>query len=171
MNILVVVDMQNDFIDCALGTPEAVAAVPSVIQEVQSKDYDMIFATMDTHGEDYLDHLEGKYLPVKHCLKGTEGWKIHPEIEAELQKRDAVIVEKGTFGSITLAQKIASLKPEKITLCGVCTDICVVSNALLLRAYLPDTPIQVKSLACAGTTPENHQSSLDTMRSCQIDVL
>ena len=81
MNILVVVDMQNDFIDCALGTPEAVAAVPSVIQEVQSKEYDMVFATMDTHGEDYLDHLEGKYLPVKHCLKGTEGWKIQPEIE------------------------------------------------------------------------------------------
>ena len=169
--ILVVVDMQNDFIDCALGTPEAVAAVPSVIHEVQSKDYDMIFATMDTHGEDYMDTQEGKNLPVVHCIKGTDGWQIRPDIAELLTK--AKIYEKPTFGSIALASDLKAMSEEEeieLELIGLCTDICVVSNALLLKASMPEVQISVDAACCAGVTPEKHLAALETMRSCQIQV-
>ncbi len=169
-NVLVVIDMQNDFIDGSLGTLEAKVAVDHVL-ELISKDYDDYFATLDTHNENYMDTLEGKKLPVMHCIKDSEGWKINEQIKTALDQKNCHYSEKPTFGSIQLAEMITALKPDKITLCGVCTDICVISNALLLRAYNPNTIIEVVKDACAGVTVENHQAALKTMQSCQIDII
>ena len=165
---LIVIDMQKDFVDGVLGSPEAVSAVSEVVREVTDPAYTKVYATMDTHTPEYMSTLEGKYLPVPHCIRDTEGWQINEQIAKALRERNAVIVEKGTFGSTDMAVQIAAEKPDEITLCGVCTDICVVSNALLLRAYLPNTEIHVKAIACAGTTPENHEAALKVMKSCQI---
>ena len=141
-NVLVVIDMQNDFIDGSLGTKEACKTVDPVIRLIETSN-DTVFATLDTHGLDYFSTLEGKKLPVEHCIKDTEGCKIKSE----------------------------NLDADKITLCGLCTDICVISNALLLRAKMPNTTIEVIRDACAGTTIENHEAALTAMKSCQIDVL
>lgn len=168
---LIIIDMQNDFIDQALGTPEAPATVPEVCRLIRDESFTHIYATLDTHTEDYMQTLEGKYLPVVHCVKGTEGWQIRPEVKAELDKRDAVYVEKPTFGSVRLAEMLRELDPDDITIAGLCTDICVVNNALLLRSYLPNTPIYASASACAATTPENHQAALSVMRSCQIEII
>jgi nicotinamidase-related amidase len=169
--ILVVVDMQNDFIDGALGTSEAAAIVENVKLKIREYRPEDIFATMDTHGPDYLKTQEGRNLPVEHCIKGTEGWKIRADI-AELL--DGVrIFEKPAFGSIDLARElsgIASNEDIEIEIIGLCTDICVVSNALLLKAFMPEVPICVDAACCAGVTPEKHQAALETMRSCQIEV-
>ena len=169
-SILVVIDMQNDFIDGSLGTSEAKVAVHHVLDLI-SKDYDEYFATLDTHNENYMDTLEGKKLPVLHCIKDSEGWKINEQIKNALDQKSCHYIEKPTFGSIQLAETITALKPDKITLCGVCTDICVISNALLFRAYNPNTIIEVVKDACAGVTIENHQAALKTMQSCQIDII
>ena len=170
--ILVVIDMQNDFIDAALGTKEAVAIVNSVKEKIRSYPVEDVIATMDTHGENYMKTQEGKYLPVPHCIKGSDGWQIRPDI-AELLT-DAKIYEKPTFGSTALAADLKAIAEEEeieLELIGLCTDICVVSNALLLKASMPEVKISVDAACCAGVTPEKHLAALETMRSCQIQVV
>ena len=168
--LLIVVDMQKDFIDGALGTPEAAAIVPKVLGKMLSYPAGDIYATMDTHGEDYLSTQEGRLLPVTHCVRGTEGWALDPTL-ASLVPEDHIF-EKPCFGSVPLAEAIAAL-PEvgQIELIGLCTDICVVSNALLLKAYLPETLLRVDASCCAGVTPEKHLAALETLRSCQVEVV
>ena len=167
--LLIVIDMQNDFIDGSLGTEEAQAIVPAVVEKIASYPPKDIVATMDTHGADYLKTQEGKNLPVKHCIKGTDGWQIRPEIAALLGK--AKIYEKPTFGCERLAADLKAVKGLKeVEIVGLCTDICVVSNALLIKAALPELKISVDSACCAGVTPEKHLAALETMRSCQIEV-
>ena len=168
--LLIVIDMQNDFIDGSLGTKEAQAIVPAVAAKIASYPPKDIVATMDTHGADYLRTQEGKKLPVKHCIKGTDGWQIRPEIAALLGR--ARIYEKPTFGCEQLAQDLKQVKGLKeVEIVGLCTDICVVSNALLIKAALPELRITVDSACCAGVTPEKHLAALETMRSCQIEVV
>ena len=169
--ILIVIDMQNDFIDAALGTKEAVAIVDAVKKKIWTYPARDIIASMDTHGENYMETQEGKYLPVSHCIKGTKGWEIRPDI-AELLK-GAKIYEKPTFGSTALAADLKALSEKEeieLELIGLCTDICVVSNALLLKAAMPEVKISVDPSCCAGVTPEKHMAALETMRSCQIQV-
>ncbi|MBR4164320.1 MAG: cysteine hydrolase [Solobacterium sp.] len=170
MNVLIVVDMQNDFIDGALGTAEAVKIVDRVTEEIGKDCYDQVIATLDTHEENYMQTLEGKYLPVPHCIDGTEGWKIRKEIMDALEKRNALLIKKPTFGSEVLVEKIKELQPDTITLVGLCTDICVISNALLLRAACRNTEMGVVQDCCAGVTPEKHEAALKVMESCQIQV-
>lgn len=172
---LIVIDMQNDFIDGSLGTAEAVAIVPAAaarIREARAEGY-AVFATLDTHGEDYLDTAEGKKLPVRHCIRGTAGWRLNPEIEAALG--DAEAVEKPTFGSVRLPEMLREAAgeagPREIEVIGLCTDICVVSNALILKAHFPEASVAVRRDCCAGVTPEKHAAALETMASCQIDIL
>ena len=169
--LLIVIDMQNDFIDAALGTPEAAGIVDAVKEKIRSYPVENVIATMDTHTENYMNTQEGKYLPVPHCIKGTEGWKIRADI-AELLD-GALIYEKPTFGSTQLAADLAKLSEKEeieLELIGLCTDICVVSNALLLKAAMPEVNISVDASCCAGVTPEKHLAALETMRSCQIQV-
>lgn len=172
--ILVVIDMQNDFIDGALGTPEAVAIVENVKAKILSYPRENVFATRDTHHQYYMDTQEGRNLPVPHCIRGTDGWQIRPEI-AELIFPDH-IVDKPTFGSTQLAKLMEVLERREedgieIELVGLCTDICVVSNALLLKASMPETPISCDASCCAGVTPAKHEAALETMRSCQIQII
>lgn len=171
MNILVVVDMQNDFINGALGTKEAQQIVPHVVEKIENFD-GRVIATRDTHTEAYLDTAEGKKLPVRHCIKGTEGWQLHPQIAALISRKP---IDKPAFGSKELAQTLASCHADNaidsITLIGLCTDICVISNALLLKAFLPEVPIFVDAACCAGVTPESHENALKAMQMCQIEVL
>ena len=172
--ILVVIDMQNDFIDGALGTPEAVAIVENVKAKILSYPRENVFATRDTHHQYYMDTQEGRNLPVPHCIRGTDGWQIRPEI-AELIFPDHV-VDKPTFGSTQLAKLMEVLERREedgieIELVGLCTDICVVSNALLLKASMPETPISCDASCCAGVTPAKHEAALETMRSCQIRII
>ena len=169
--ILIVIDMQNDFIDAALGTKEAVSIVEAVKEKIRSFPAEDVIATMDTHDEGYMQTQEGKNLPVMHCIKGTDGWKIRPDI-AELLI-GARIYEKPTFGSTALAADLKDLSEKEeieLELVGLCTDICVVSNALLLKASMPEVKISVDAACCAGVTPQKHLAALETMRSCQIDV-
>ncbi len=167
--LLIVIDMQNDFIDGSLGTPEAVAVVENVKAKIRAYPSDAVIATMDTHGQDYLSTQEGRNLPVAHCIRGADGWRIRPEIAALLT--DAKIYEKPTFGSVEMAEAVRAMGDvEEIELIGLCTDICVVSNALMLKAYMPEVKIIVDALCCAGVTPEKHEAALETMRSCQIEV-
>ena len=169
---LVVVDMQNDFIDAALGTAQAQAIVPAVCEKIRQYDPANVYATRDTHFENYMDTLEGHYLPVPHCIKGTEGWLIRPEVAALIPEDH--IIDKYTFGSEVLTEALfqqSTLEEIEIELIGLCTDICVISNALLLRAKLPGTVIRVDAACCAGVTPEKHNAALEVMRSCQIEVL
>ncbi|MGM9941218.1 MAG: cysteine hydrolase family protein [Bulleidia sp.] len=170
--VLVVVDMQNDFISGSLGSDEAKAIVPAVIREISDLSYDQIIATMDTHPASYLHTHEGKYLPVEHCIRGSAGWMIADEVQSALDQREKIVkvFEKPTFGSETLAEEMKKINPDEIVLIGLCTDICVISNALLLRAALPETEISVKEDACAGVTKEKHACALEVMRSCQINV-
>lgn len=170
--ILVVVDMQNDFIDGALGTKEAEQIVEPVMHKIKEYNTGNIYATRDTHGTDYLSTQEGKNLPVEHCIKGTQGWEIRSEI-AELLD-GAVIIDKPSFGSLKLAELLyeENKKEElEIELVGLCTDICVVSNAILLKAKMPEIKISVDASCCAGVTPESHAAALETMKMCQINIL
>lgn len=170
--ILIVIDMQNDFIDGSLGTKEAEAIVENVKNKIREYEADNVIATMDTHETDYLSTQEGKFLPVEHCIRNTEGWQIRSDIAALLEH--AAVYEKPTFGSRALAEHLLHIsKKEEISLelVGLCTDICVISNALLLKAYMPEVPISVDSSCCAGVTPEKHEAALETMRSCQITVI
>ena len=186
MKVLVVVDMQNDFITGPLGTPEAQAIVPKVCGLIKdcsgrgTMDEDEIYYTMDTHDVFYLDSHEGKRLPIEHCIHKTDGWRICPEVEEALVEKihEGYVVDefiKEGFGSTALAQRLREgIDYKNITsvdICGVCTDICVISNALMLRSFLPETDIRVIADACAGTTPEMHQKALDVMKSCQIEVI
>ena len=169
--LLIVIDMQNDFIDAALGTPEACAIVEAVKEKIRSYPAENVYATMDTHGENYMDTQEGKYLPVPHCIRGSAGWEIRPEIKELLA--GAKIYEKPTFGSTAMAADLKALSEKEdieLELVGLCTDICIVSNALLLKASMPEVKISVDASCCAGVTPEKHLAALETMRSCQIQV-
>ena len=166
--LLVVVDMQADFIDGSLGTPEAQEIVPAVkkkIEEYRKGGGDVVF-TLDTHGEDYLKTQEGARLPVLHCVKGTKGW----ELCEELRDEPGLRFEKGAFGSTELARWAAENKYEQVEVVGLCTDICVISNAMLLKAALPEVPITVDAACCAGVTPESHKNALAAMKMCQIRI-
>ncbi|WP_300410250.1 isochorismatase family cysteine hydrolase [Lagierella sp.] len=169
-DILVVVDMQNDFVIGSLGTKEAKAILPRVVEKIEGFDGEIYF-TRDTHEEDYLNTQEGKVLPVKHCIKGTEGWELHPEIQKYAKEN---IIDKVTFGSKELAEKIEEVhgkeKIDSITLVGLCTDICVISNALILKAFIPEVKIIVDENCCAGVSPESHERALESMKACQIFV-
>lgn len=174
---LVVVDMQNDFIDGALGTKEAQAIVPAVVKKIGSYEPDCIFATRDTHGDGYLETQEGKNLPVPHCIRGTKGWEVRSEVAQAMPK--AVYVDKPVFGSAQLVRLVEErLREEgipqeqaRIELIGLCTDICVVSNAILFKAMLPEARVAADASCCAGVTPESHRAALETMRMCQVEVL
>ena len=171
MKYLIVVDMQKDFIDGALGTEEAEAIVAPVIEKMKSYAKVDIYATRDTHGRDYLKTAEGKKLPVEHCIQGTEGWMLHPEIESLADPSH--IIDKPTFGSLELMELLRQenqKEPLEIELVGLCTDICVVSNALLLKAAMPENTIRVDSSCCAGVTVPSHRAALLTMNMCQIDL-
>ncbi len=169
--ILVVVDMQKDFVDGALGTKEAVAVVPNVVEKIKSYNARDVFFTKDTHQKDYMTTQEGKNLPVEHCIEGTPGWELDKDVAEVLRGSD--IVNKPTFGSTKLAEMIRDIASEgeiEVELIGLCTDICVVSNALMLKAFMPEVKISVDSSCCAGVTPQKHEAALETMRSCQINV-
>lgn len=171
--LLIVVDMQNDFVDGALGTKEAEAIVDNVVEKIKSFNGD-IFATYDTHFEDYMNTSEGHKLPVPHCIMGTEGWNLNPKVQSALDEKGYTKVKKVTFGSVGLPQLITdtyNVAEIEIELVGLCTDICVVSNALMLKAHFPEIKISVDSSCCAGVTPEKHNAALETMASCQIDIL
>ncbi len=165
-NYLIVVDMQTDFVDGALGTPEAVEILPRVREKIAQyrQNGGKIIFTRDTHQENYLETNEGKYLPVKHCVKGTDGWQIHPT----LNMCDDMVIDKPTFGFLDWGKYINT--PQSIELIGLCTDICVVSNALILKALFPETTVTVDSAACAGVTPATHESALSTLKMCQVEV-
>ena len=170
-DILVVVDMQNDFIDGALGTKEAVAIVPKVEERIRNFKGTVLF-TRDTHESWYLDTQEGKKLPVPHCIRNTEGWQIRNELDS-LRKTEPI--DKETFGSTDLAAELVAMNIDdeigSITFVGLCTDICVVSNALIIKAALPEVPVLVDSHCCAGVTPHSHEAALETMRSSQVKIL
>ncbi|MCI8417329.1 MAG: cysteine hydrolase [Lachnospiraceae bacterium] len=171
-DILLVVDMQNDFIDGALGTPEAISIVPQVVDKIHAFAGDII-CTRDTHSETYLTTQEGKNLPVPHCIEGTPGWQLAPAIEEACQAKGAAILNKLTFGSRDLPSFLQETYPEGIAslhIIGLCTDICVISNALLLKAFFPEVPITVDSSCCAGVTPESHETALAAMKMCQIRI-
>ena len=170
MKVLLVVDMQSDFIDGSLGTPEAVGIVPKVVEKIRAWE-GPVYATQDTHDENYLQTREGQALPVEHCMQNTSGWQIAPAVRAALGP-DAVCLTKPTFGSRELAETLLELEEpiDAIELIGLCTDICVISNALLLKAFLPEVPISVDAACCAGVTPESHQNALKAMKMCQITI-
>ena len=178
MKILIVIDMQNDFINGSLGTKEALAILKRVRKKIgkYKNKKSLIFVTYDTHKKDYLKTLEGKKLPIIHCIKNTKGWELNPSIEESLKDCENVHrIEKETFGYsnwIEELKKFVALEDiEEIEICGLCTDICVVSNALILRALFKDIPIKVDSSCCAGVTPESHKAALETMEMCQIDII
>lgn len=166
--ILIVVDMQNDFIDGALGTKEAVAIVPyvkDVIENFEGK----VYFTRDTHFENYMETQEGANLPVPHCIKGTDGWQIRAELDA-LRRTEAI--DKLTFGSSALVDVLKAEKDiESITFVGLCTDICVISNAMVVKAFFPEVPLIVDAKGCAGVSPESHQRALEAMKVCQIKII
>lgn len=170
-NVLVVVDMQNDFIDGALGTPEAVAIVPAVKKKIEEFDGIVLF-TRDTHGEDYLETQEGRNLPVKHCIRGSYGWQIRRELD-DLRKTDPI--DKVTFGSSDLGPRLRTINDiegiESITFIGLCTDICVISNVMIAKAFLPEVPVIVDSACCAGVSAATHNNALEAMKVCQVKVL
>ena len=175
--LLVVVDMQNDFVTGCLGTKEAQEIVPNVVDLIKNFEGDIWF-TRDTHYDDYLETQEGKKLPVVHCIKDTEGWNIIPELEPFLNNTRVYIYNKTTFGSVKLAKDIYKIQNDvytkhydEIYLCGVCTGICVISNAMLLKANTPETPIKIVANACACVTPESHNIALEAMKTCQIEVI
>lgn len=171
MKILVVVDMQNDFIYGSLGsllTQNVVSNVVAKVEEYKTNG-DIIIFTRDTHNEDYLETPEGKKLPVKHCILGTDGWEIIPELNPNELPAKWAIVDKPIFGSVDLMDYFDN--NDEIEFCGVCTDICVVSNALMAKSFYPDAKISVDPKCCAGTSINNHLSAIDVMRSCQIDII
>ena len=171
-HFLVVVDIQKDFVDGALGTPEAVAIVDKAVDKIKGFEGE-IFVTYDTHFEDYLNSAEGKKLPVAHCIKGTPGWNLDAKIEKALEGKEYIPVEKVTFGAVNLTKLVKESAGEEdfdVTLIGLCTDICVVSNALLLKANFPEKEIYVDAKCCAGVTVATHNAALETMKMCQIVI-
>ncbi len=175
MKLLVVVDMQNDFIDGSLGTKEAQEIVKRAAQKIAQyrESGGRIIFTMDTHKEDYLQTQEGKNLPVMHCIKGTPGWELCPEVKEAADIAACRIYEKDAFGSREYAadwQKGFFADVEEVELIGLCTDICVISNALLTKAFAPQVPVKVDASCCAGVTPESHKNALEAMKMCQIQI-
>ena len=174
-HILIVVDMQTDFVDGALGTPEAVAILENVTAKIKAYAHDpdgVILVTYDTHAEDYMTTSEGKHLPVPHCIKGTKGWEIRPEIKDALG--DCLLVEKPTFGSVELPALVgqaANGEDFTVELIGLCTDICVISNAFVIKANLTEVPVVVDASCSAGVTPESHLNALSAMKMCQVTVI
>ena len=168
MKYLIVVDMQNDFITGSLGSSMAEAIVPAVTEKVKNFDGKVIF-TRDTHFENYMSTQEGKKLPVEHCIKDTHGWQVCDELLPYVK----VAVDKITFGSTELPDliKADNMEIEEIELCGLCTDICVISNAMLLKAHFPETKISVDASCCAGVTNESHKTALDAMKAVQIEII
>ena len=172
--LLAVIDMQNDFIDGSLGTPEAEAIVDNVVAKINTYTKDCVYATRDTHQDNYLQTQEGENLPIVHCIEGTYGWQLNEKVQAALGS--AVVMNKPSFGSWELADmmvmEFAGLPAEEceIEIIGLCTDICVVSNALILKARLPEVKISVDASCCAGVRPESHAAALQTMQMCQIHV-
>ena len=169
---LIVVDMQKDFVDGALGTPEAQQIVPRVVEKIRSFEGEII-VTYDTHEEDYMETREGRFLPVPHCIRDTEGWQLNAEVAAALEERAYTVVEKPTFGAVTLPEVVEQLAGDEeftVELVGLCTDICAVSNALLLKAAFPEADMTVDAACCAGVSPESHQAALTTMSCCQITI-
>lgn len=182
MKLLVAVDIQNDFITGPLGTPEARAALPRMVAKIKGH-HGWLRLTKDTHASDYPDTQEGRLLPVAHCVKGTPGWEFPDAFKDALRDWEEgnpglgilQIVEKGSFGSMALVENVKALhdltgKVDSIELIGLCTDVCVISNALLLKAFLPEMPISVDAACCAGVTPAKHAAALETMESCQIII-
>lgn len=184
MKILLVVDMQNDFIDGALGTSEAAAVLPYVKERIVSAKDELILFTQDTHGDDYLQTQEGRNLPIEHCIINTPGWEIHPSLINAFEenpssprisglKNNSLI--KNTFGSkalITLLEDLAEKNEiERVEILGLCTDICVISNAMLIKTYFPETEIVVNEKGCAGVSPESHNTAIAAMKSCQVKVI
>ncbi|MBO5146304.1 MAG: cysteine hydrolase [Lachnospiraceae bacterium] len=168
--VLVVVDMQKDFIDGALGTKEAAAIVDNVAEAVKSFDGEVVF-TRDTHFENYMETQEGKNLPVPHCIKDTDGWQLDRKLEV-LKTDEMKVFDKLTFGSVELAAYLKENQElEQVTLVGLCTDICVISNALLIKANLPEVEIRVIEKCCAGVTPQSHANALEAMKMCQIQIV
>lgn len=169
-DVLIVVDMQNDFIDGALGTREALAVLPAVEAKIRGFSGAVLF-TRDTHREDYLETQEGGLLPVPHCAKGTPGWSIHPRLES---LRVLPALDKPSFGSLELAEKLREMDQAEpvhsVTLVGLCTDICVISNALIAKAALPEVRVIVDAACCAGATPEGHRNALQAMKACQVII-
>lgn len=171
-NVLIVVDMQKDFVDGALGSKEAAAIVPAVVEKIKNHQGDII-VTYDTHPEHYMDTQEGKMLPVPHCIKGTAGWELDAQVQAALDQKAYKVIEKPTFGAVELPEYLKENYKEEeleIELIGLCTDICVVSNALLLKANFLETKVSVDASCCAGVTPESHQAALLTMKMCQVHI-
>ena len=192
--VLICIDLQNDFIDGSLANVGAQKVIPNIVKKIEEFDGDAIFLTQDTHFDDYLDTLEGKKLPVKHCIYKTDGWQINKEVQLAIAEKikngvRVIFISKPTFGSIeympdaysftSLPQEILGIEsghkspiPMEIEMCGFCTDICVVSNALILKAFTYDfAEITIDSKCCAGVTPEKHEAALEIMRSCQINVI
>ena len=180
--ITIVIDMQNDFLTGALANPDAVSIIPSVLEEIRKADY--VVYTRDTHGSDYMETQEGKKLPVPHCINGTWGWNIVEElmprnIDSVINAGNWVIFDKPSFGYVNIWNGITGNFPDlilnnegvEVTFCGTCTDICVVSNALIVKSLYPEVVVNVKADACAGLTPEKHNAALEVMSSCQINVI
>ena len=171
MKVLVVVDMQNDFVDAALGSPEAAAIVPAVCDKIKNFDGKIIF-TRDTHEVDYLQTQEGRNLPVEHCIRGSEGWQLHPEVNTLTEGWE--IIDKPGFGSPVLGEKLAELDKteglESITFIGLCTDICVIANVMVAKAFVKEVPLIVDAACCAGVTPESHINALAAMKMCQVAI-
>lgn len=167
--LIVVVDMQNDFIDGALGTQEAQQMLPKLVKKLeQEKEAELIF-TLDTHNQYYMDTQEGKNLPVPHCIKPEHGWKIADDLQKFVDEAAAVI-EKPSFGSLALPQAVSKIEVDEIELVGLCTDICVISNAMILKAAFPEVILAVDASCCAGVTPESHATALAAMKMCQIEI-
>ena len=182
MKVLIIVDMQKDFIDGALGTPEAAAIVDNVAKRVANSDGELIIFTKDTHGEDYLNTPEGKKLPVPHCIQGTAGWQINPAIidawrgngsTLKLPELPDNTFTKPVFGSVDLVNFLKAREGEitEIEILGLCTDICVISNAIMIKNAMPNVPISVNATCCAGVTPQSHAQAINVMRMCQIDII
>ncbi|MBZ9693267.1 cysteine hydrolase family protein [Clostridium sp. M14] len=170
--ILIVVDMQNDFIDGSLGTKEAISIVPNVINKIKKykNNNDLILFTKDTHYDDYLETQEGRNLPIKHCIKNTKGWELQEEIKIFADN----IYEKNTFGSRDLAELLTNKfnnENIQIELIGLCTDICVISNAMLIKSFMPETKILVDALCCAGVSTQSHKDAINSMKMCQIEII
>ena len=171
---LVVIDCQNDFVTGSLGSPAAQSIMPGLLARVQNHAGPVLF-TRDTHYTDYLSSREGRILPVEHCLEGSEGWEIVDALDAFRTEHDCPVFDKETFGSVPLAEKIAEMAKSglvtSVELTGLCTDICVVSNALLIRSFVPELDVFVNASLCAGTSEAAHKAALQTMASCQVIVL
>ena len=169
--LLVIVDVQNDLVDGVLGTNEAVAMIPNLVKKIKKWDGD-ILCTRDTHFDNYMETNEGKHLPIEHCIEGTNGHKINSDVmDALINFRNYTIINKFTFGSMTLPKNILEFGYDYIELVGLCTDTCVISNALLLKAYYPEIDISIDASCCAGVTPENHIAAINVMKMCQIGII